>query len=703
MRLVAALLLAALATGLSPAVPAAARQGTSLSARIVVTDLTAVLGPAAAEQDGEEFPADVRVRLLVENTGSRDLTDLRVIADVFARSGARTALHAALDGGRPGLFVTAEAADVRPGGAVPAGDAAGVTITVPGGALGWGDPAGDSGVYPVRLTALLGGEVLDRVTTAVVFVERGLAPLQTVMVWPLDAPPWKGSGGAYPAGVDAPIRPGGRLDRLVRALAANPDAPVLVAPAAHLVEDLADRADGFVERTPDGGSRQIGPEHPAARRAGAFLQRLRTVIDGSPLPPLAGAYARADLPALAGADDPLHADARRAVSRSREQLERLAGHAPVRATFRITDRLDRNALGILEGAGIRHLLLNWDDVEAPDPGSVAQLPAAVRTLTAPVGQRMTATVADPWVAEALEQPPTDHGVVAAVQRVLAETAMMVMEAPYRQGRALLVLPPPGWDPDARYARDLLTAVSSAPWLELTGPTEQITAADDRTAATLLQPDDAVSDGLLADLGRTRVHLAALRQALLDVDGPVGGRPYEELDQDLLRATSRWWRGDGRRSGAALVRAVQAAVTAAFGSVSIPSDAAVTLTSETGSIPVTLQRPRGQPVRVQVTLASPRLDFPAGDSATVDLTRAHAVTRSFRARSRSTGTFSLRVRVTDPSGAVLLAENTLTVQSTAISGPALLITGGVVAALLVAGLLRRRRPRRRLRVVAGGKR
>lgn len=698
MRSGGALLCAVLAAGIVQVTPAAARQESPESARIVVTALTTVVGPAA----GEDAPGDIEIRLLVENTGRRDLTDLRVIADVFAPTGTRTALHAALDGDRPGRFVTAEAADVRPGGAVPSGDAAGVTVTVPGHAMGWTDPAGDSGVYPVRLTALLGGEILDRVTTAVVFAERGLAPLQTVLAWPLDTAPWKGPEGAYPAGVDAPIQPGGRLDRLLGALEAAPDAPVLIAPAAHLLEDLADRSQGFVERAPGGELRRVAADHPAAQRSARFLERIRAVVERAPLPPVAGAYADADLPALANAPEPLPSEASRAVTHARERLAELLGREPDRTVHRAAGPLDRSALRALDGVGVRHLLLDWDDVDAPDPEAIAQLPAALRTLTAPTGQSLLATVADPWVADALDRRSAEHGVIVATQRLLAETAMMVMEAPYREGRPLLILPPPGWDPDARLARTLLDAVSTAPWLELTDPAAPVREAPDRGSVSLRQPDGSLPAGLLADLAATRERLAALREALIDPDAPIAGRPYEELDRALLRATSRWWVGPDQQQGSVLVRDVAAAVTATFGSVSIPSDVTVTLTSETGSIPVTLQRTRGQPMRVHVTLASPRLNFPAGDTAAVELTGNRAVTRSFRAVTRSTGTFSVRVRVTDPGGSVLLAEGTLTVQSTALSGPALIVTGGVVAALLLAGVLRRRSPRRRLRVLVGGR-
>jgi MYXO-CTERM domain-containing protein len=99
------------------------------------------------------------------------------------------------------------------------------------------------------------------------------------------------------------------------------------------------------------------------------------------------------------------------------------------------------------------------------------------------------------------------------------------------------------------------------------------------------------------------------------------------------------------------------------------------------------------VRVEVA-SQGRLVWPDGRrSEPLELTDGVAQTVSFQTRALSTGTFPVTVRVTDPTGEHELERTTVSVRSTAISGPALSATGLAVLALLLAGALRRRRPRR----------
>ncbi|MBS3939812.1 MAG: hypothetical protein KG028_02520, partial [Actinobacteria bacterium] len=200
---------------------------------------------------------------------------------------------------------------------------------------------------------------------------------------------------------------------------------------------------------------------------------------------------------------------------------------------------------------------------------------------------------------------------------------------------------------------------------------------------------------------TTVELGAVGTALPDDATTIGGRRPDELRDALLRATSRWYHGGARGEAESLVRDVRRTVDETFGEVVVASGSRVTLTSDSGQIPVTLQRTRGGPIAVRVEVASQgRLVWPDGQrSETILLTEGAAQTVSFSTQALSTGTFSVAVRVTDPSGIHTLERTTLSVRSAAISGPALAATGAAVLLLLLAGALRRRRPPRpRLEVV-----
>jgi hypothetical protein len=188
-------------------------------------------------------------------------------------------------------------------------------------------------------------------------------------------------------------------------------------------------------------------------------------------------------------------------------------------------------------------------------------------------------------------------------------------------------------------------------------------------------------------------LTAIRAALPPDAGEVAERSPAELRDQLLRATSVWWRGNGAAEAGALVADVQRAVDSSFGTVEVAASS-VTLTSDTGQVPITLQRRRGGPVLVQVEVASQgRLLFPDGHrSEEILLEEEGTQTVAFAVRALSTGSFPVTVRVTDPSGTRELARTVLPVRSTSLSGPALAATGLVVVVLLLLGAVRRRRPR-----------
>lgn len=116
---------------------------------------------------------------------------------------------------------------------------------------------------------------------------------------------------------------------------------------------------------------------------------------------------------------------------------------------------------------------------------------------------------------------------------------------------------------------------------------------------------------------------------------------------------------------------------------------VTLTSDTGQIPVTLQRTRGGAIQVVVTVESQgRLLWPEGRrSEVLRLGEGHSQTVSFPTRALSTGTFPVTVRITDPDGTTVIGGTTLSVRSAAISGVALTGTGLLVAVLLLLGAFR----------------
>ncbi len=269
-------------------VPAAAQDldvDGSGDVRLVVTAIDGLVGPAVDppddDDDDDAGAADLDLRVLVENEGEADVSSLQVVTEVYPPvGGARSVLHQALDDqtvtDRPRAITRV---DVREGDDLLAGDIAGEQVTVDGDQIEW---RGTNDVYPVQVSVLSGAEVLDQVVTAVVHLSDLQAPLQTTVVWPLSAPTSRTASGQYAEAVPDELAPGGRLDVLLSTIERRPESPLVLAPEAELVEELADRADGF--ELVDGT--EIATDDPAAAHAGRLLDRMRAAIQASPHPPV---------------------------------------------------------------------------------------------------------------------------------------------------------------------------------------------------------------------------------------------------------------------------------------------------------------------------------------------------------------------------------------------------------------------------------
>jgi hypothetical protein len=704
LRALAAALLAAVALLAGAPTGAGAQDVTDI--RLVVTDLDGVVGPGAVPA-GDEPPEDVddvTVRLLVENRGGTDLDGLRIVVETWGRVDTRSEMRAALAGGDvPARANSPIDTLLRDDGTLVAGDVAGVSVTVPGDRIGFDDEAPT--VHPLQVSVVRGTFVLDQVRTAVVHLPSApVAPLQTAVVWPVDDAPWRGAGGVYPTGIDTPIRPGGRLDRIVGALEQHPETPVTLAPAAHLLEDLRDRADGYPSVTvANGGSQRydVGPDEPSAVLANDFLRRVRAVAAAAPLPPVAGPYADVVLAGMTDRGPALAELAGTAVADGREELRSLLDRRPDQGVFLATSPLDEATLDLVPGELV---VVPYTAVVAPDLATNpnVDIPYPYRRTTTPAGRVMRVLVGDPWLTRLVgEDTDTDHGPVLAAHRVVLETAMVQLRRPGTAGRPLVLLPPLDWDPPGRFAETLLTRLGDTPWLELVDASSLPAGADRAPLSVdLTGAPAALVSPIAAPLIAAEEALTSAAAALPDGGAEVDGRPREDLEQQLLRAPSVWYLAGRTDRASALIRDVQRAVDRSFGSVEVPGSARVTLTAERGTIPVTLRR-EGGPLTVRVTVDSAGgLAWPDGrTSPPVTLTEDGTQTVSFATRALSRGTFAVTVTVTDPTGARVLETSRLSVRSTAISGPALGITGLIVALLLLRGMLRRRPPDRpRLEVV-----
>jgi hypothetical protein len=701
-------LVAIVLIGLAPGGPVSAQTDVPTpSVDLTLTGLTGVLGPGSVPTPDDPvdllpYPEDLEVRVLMRNDGEAALTAAQLVVEVHPPTLTRGLLAAALDGDLRGPAMHVHTQPLTTDRPVEPGEIVGLTDRFAREDVDWATGVG--GVHPVRIAVTLGTEILDEVVTAVVWLnEEPSTPLLTTVIWPIDTPPWRGPGGSYPNGVDRETRPGARLDRLVGAVERAPSrVPVVLAPAAHLLEDLSDRSDGYVSevRTEAGNlePRRVGPTDPGAVAATSLLRRLRETAAVAPIAPVSSSYADADLAVLLAGDAVHNELAAIAAAEGRRRVQLLLGVAVDGATHLVGGAIDEGVLDVLPG---ENLLLPAAVTELPTLGADPALGPPVRTLRAPSGRLLTTLIGDPYLAVALERPTDAADAVEAGQRVLAETAMAYLATPQASSRGMVLLPGLAWDPPGAVADEVLLALDGAAWLRFVSPTILATEAQRGPAPVGLTPPSfaALSPALASPLSTTWTDLQAAINASPPGTTRLEGRPIEHLRDDLLRATSRWFQGPGESTATAIVQDVRRVVDTTFGEVGIEAQT-VTLTSDTGQVPVTLERLRGGPLQVTVTLESQgRLLWPEGrTSEVIELSDGATHTTSFATQAVSTGTFPVTVVVTDPTGDVELARTSVSVRSTAISRPALTAVAVLVAVLLLVGSLRRGPKRPRLEVV-----
>ncbi len=662
-----AALLVLLAVLPSWAVPAAASPvDRAPAARIVVNGLAAVVGPAEAETvpDSEEatgLPSTFSARVVVQNLTDAELDGLRLVVTVHDRSRTRSEFRRAMDPTVEDIGPIESVAIDQPLDPLPAGAFAQLDVTIPAEEAGLLNDD-DVSVHPVRMSLVRAVTVLDEVRTAAVGVARPIArPLESVVVAPLDGPVERDDDAT------AALLPGGRLDRLLRALEQTPTGTVTLAPAPHTAEDLVRLVDGAVPGATD------------------MLTRLRAVASERGAGVLSSPYALADVPALASSSstDDL---ATQAVVRGRQRITSLLGVAPDGAHQLVSPQSATS----VDLAPADVLVAPWDDTAGPDldANPSADLPPALRTGRSAAGSGLSVLIGDPWVTDHLATATGANGWAVDAHRVVAETAMLFAQAPGREGRVLAVLPPLGWEAPGRLPDELYSRLAAAPWLRIADPVT--VAAEGSVSAPWTGATDIEQErtALLGRIAETEDRLLGLSSAVAASEEPPA---VVTRADDLLRAASVWPAPDRLARAERILEELEVAVDDAIGTVRVPADSVVTLASERGVIPVTIQHPDGVPLDVRVEVAAQgRLSFQDGTFRDVRLEEGGTTTVSFDAIALSRGTFPMAVTVRTPSREVVLAGAVVRVRASAVSRPALIAVGLVVLLLLGVGRLRRPR-------------
>jgi len=194
-------------------------------------------------------------------------------------------------------------------------------------------------------------------------------------------------------------------------------------------------------------------------------------------------------------------------------------------------------------------------------------------------------------------------------------------------------------------------------------------------------------------GRSEPRSGALAKTGLRVGG-LGAMLGEDVLADTLRARLLLVPAAQitDTAASAIVADVEATVSAVTASVVVPDSQAFTTTSHETSIPLVVRNETDGPLQIELVLASGELDF-IGDNPRSVVLQPGANDLEIPIKTRRSGEFAFQVRVTSPDGSITLGDIQVRVQSRAISGVGLFLSGGALAFLVVWWFRNARRHRR----------
>jgi Family of unknown function (DUF6049) len=561
----------------------------------------------------------------------------------------------------------------------------------------------DFGVYPLEamVTDLAGSPVATPDRTLLPFwpgTSAGISKLKVAWIWPLIDQPHVQACPALTSNDLAASVAGGRLDSLLAAGTANPDADVTWAIDPALLQDLSTMTRPYQV----GGSAvdcEGGKPEPASTAAGTWLQTLKT--DTASQPAVITPYANVDMAAL------VHQDMPGDIASAYHLGEAVAGRVLAR-TFSQNLALpagglaDQSVLATLAATEhVTSVVLNSKEMlpvetDAPDE--------AVTSTTTMAGTSMTVLLADNTLTGLLKQASGNLSAgarFAVEQQYLAETAMIAAEFP-DSSRSVVVDPPETWAPSLGLASALLHETTSVPWLQPTTLTSLTTAHDSYRDLKRIPPP--VSSHSSRELGSS--YLAQVNQIDAKL-GPYTSMIYQDpaytaqLDEALAATESSAWRNGGtaQAQGSQLTSDLMQYLVSAEKKVKIIASPVVTMAGASGTLPVTVQNGLSQNIRVTISATVPTaLDVNATTLVVGQqkpITVAHNSNSSLiklSVRSAPQGSTTIKLQLTGADGTALPFKFQLTVHSTRAGQAILLVIAAAIGLLLLSSVFRSGRRR-----------
>ncbi len=542
-----------------------------------------------------------------------------------------------------------------------------------------------SGVYPVRLELLPGGNQIGALTTHLVYTEAGPTTerLRVAVVLPLQTTQ---GPAARPTTAELAARPDSALASpstaalagvtgVVSALSADPAVPVTLAASGQTIGVLADTAH---LATLD----QLGALAAATHQ---FLAAPFTPVDATNL--VASGLGSELSTQVARGSDALSSGVPHG---SGVSLPTPAGVGAGLGAWVTNDDVDDPTLTALAADGYSQVVLPTDTVaSSPTNGSTAETFA----LASGKGS-VTAVVSDGDLAARFTDDTGDP--VLAATQLASELAQLYYERPNDvTPRGVAVVAPNGWSDDPSFVTTLLGALQNNPMVEPVTLSSLFALFPSTTPCRggCRLTASGTSGGLPVTAIRTeRQRIAAFATAA------VGAKPLIEELGDLVLAGEAEQLHPSEQS--AVLANTAAALDAQLGQLVVAGDRTVTLTSQQGTLEVTIVSNASYPVTATLTLNSDKLLFPNGTTQwsqpnTLLLPSPHTNIVPVKVTTRASGTFKVDITLHSPGGALLLSSGSVDVRSTATSVVGIALTVGAV--LVLGGWwIRTSRKRRRRR-------
>jgi hypothetical protein len=627
---------------------------------------TAAADPPSEEQGWSCAPGrELELRFRAQNLGTEPLGELAIGVTLYSRVLTRSAYEDSLVSD-PSIVI--DAGTLPREDAIEPGETRDFEVSL---SLEQGIDPDQSGVYPVKVDLRSGIASLAALRTPAIFLVREPEiPLGLAWTFVLAHPIVFAPDGTFTdPSLEIALGPGGRLNGEIRALlelASDPTAgPVDVAVSPVLLTQLGRMRQGY-EVSVGGETRRVSAGEGGAALAEQALEHLRTIAAAPNVEVTALPFSAPEIPSLYGGG--LGRDVVVQLEHGREVASTFVGTGVVEEVLRPPGAaLDEPTLRGLSGAGIRTLLVGPSTVELPEQPLGFAGPA-----TTSLGEgALAAIVPEPSSDELLTSVVAEDPVLAA-QVLLGDLTTIWQEAPGEERGIALVLSEDALFPGPFFP-PVVRGVATAPWLAPEAAVAFVGTFPPTHASILANPSfRRFPATYVASLRQARRRIDVVRSML-----PSGSPEPDRLATMLLLAEARQFL-ISTSEGLAFIDAVKRSVRDTVDDLVLDSVSSVTLTSESGGVPVTVSNEGPRPLKFSVRLASPRLlNEP---TASLELAPGDSQTVRLQAELRSTGRFPVQVQMVSPSGR-LIGQQTLAVRSTEYNRIALLITIGAALALI----------------------